>query len=326
MASSITLAKAKRYFTREIGCVENDEDLLDLIHDAVEYMLFSGGGEILREWKLPVKEGRVTLPKDLETPIKYKFSRLPNAGFGTFHSAYYSYSSNAVDVCCGPEWKERFEAKVGRVYTQFRPPICGVRLCATTRNKKDVGKSIMVAGKHRKKEIAPLHNNFKTSGELLTIYHEDDNQKRYSAFTFDEITGVVKDETCDWMMLSGIDAVGDFYFLSHYHPDETHPNYREIELFSCPQQQCDQQIHILGRVNPSVRYIRDEDILPIASTEMLRMLASRAKYESANSLTEVANYETRIQNLIRKQVAYQGEPNRAVSVNLRASGASLTNV
>ena len=330
MAGALTLAKAIDVFSRELGCTEREE-LLDSVAAAIEFMLLNGGGEILREWKIVVRDGRFTFPRDLETPVKYKFSRLPDAGFGTVHSAYYSYSSNAVGRCCGYNDYEsiQIETKANRVFSKFRPPKCGVQLLATTRDEKDVGKKIMVNGKHRGMDNAPTHFGAKTAGELLTIYHEDDNDKKYGAWIFDDITGVVKDQTCSWVMLTGLSANNNWYFLSHYHPDDEIPAFVEGELFSCPNWcdwYCDSYLHILGRIDPIARYARDEEILPVTSFEMLRLLAKRARYDEKGDFDQVAAMENRIIVLIKKQIAYQQEASNQMSFTLGSSGASITSL
>jgi len=338
--SGITLGNAIKCFSAELGCGtdQDRESLIDEITQSLEFLLFNGGGDILREWKVVVRNGRFTFPRDLETPVKYKFGRLANAGFGSFHSSYVSYSSAGVRSCCDYyDWEHIFAVSANRVATQYHPPKCGLRMIATTRECEDVGKKLMVSGKLRNMQVAPLHNGYKTAGELLTIYKEDDPNKKYGAYEFDEITSIVKDPTCAYVMLSGIDKAGQFYFLSHYHPDETAPQYREGEFFACPRpysgffgskglKECDFELSILGRVNPGIRYIRDEDILPITSTQMLKLLAKRARYDESGDFNEVGVMENRIRALIKKIVAYQQAPIRQLSVNLAGSGGSLTNL
>lgn len=331
MSAGITLAKALQAFSRELGCgSSNDrEALIDKIIESIEFLLFNGGGDILREWRVLVSNRRFTLPTDLDTPVKYKFGEAANSGFGTFHSSFLSYSSNGVRNCCDYyDWDGKFAISANKVATQFNPPLCGARLIATTTDYEDVGKKIMVAGKRKGMQVAPLHNGYKTSGELLTIQHIDDDHKMYSAWAVDEVTSVVKDETCSYVMLSGIDSSENFYHLSHYHPDETVPQYTEAQVFSCPScyANCDYYIHILGRVNPSIRYVRDEDILPIDSLQMLSLLAKRVRYDESGDFNEVGILEQRIKAAIKQTVAYQQASARQVSFNLRSGGATLTNM
>jgi hypothetical protein len=332
--AGITLAKAKTVFRRELDCSPEDEFLLDAIQEAIEFLLYHGGGEILREWKVLANEGKFTLPRDLGTPVKYKFARLPHLGSGTFHSPYYSYSSNSIRRWKGYlDWNEDIEGRARHIPVQFRPPRCGVRIAATTRNECDVGKHLIVGGKFRGKEVAGLHNGKKTAGELIKIYHEDDPNGRAGVYPFDEITSVVKDETLDWVKLSGYGIEDDtWYHLSYYHPDEEVPAYKEVEMFShsyfTPYRQCcDVCMLILGRINPNLRYVRDGDILPISSLSMLQLLAKRARYDQTADLQEVAAYESRIKLQIRKEVAYQQEPNRRLDFALGgANGDTLANI
>lgn len=306
------------------------ELVLEAIAEAIEFMLHSGGGELLREWVLPVHSGRFTLPRDLATPVKYKILNTASGGFGIFQSPYLSYSSAGVKTCIGyADWQ--FEVKSRKVATQFRLPPRGLHLVLTTKNKKDVGKKASIAGKKDGMLIAPIHRGKPTAGEILTIYLEDDPNKKFSSFLFHEVTNVVKDITCDYVMLSGLEDGSNVpYFLSHFHPDEEVPTYTEVELYQCPTfsypSQCDTWIHVLGRINPSIVYQREEDVLPISSFQMLKLLAKRAKYDSQNEFKNVGIMEARIFQIIKKERKYQQAPGRTLSFNLAAGSGSLTNL
>lgn len=293
-------------------------------------MLTNGGGQIIWEWDVTVREGRFTFPKNLGTPIKYKIGQTANSGFGPIHSPYQTYSSQGVRTFVGfSDWDERqISVRPNPVSTQFHPPLAGVRLMYTTRDERDVGKKIIVNGDRCGKALAPLHQAYKTSGEQLTLYHESDPHKKYGAWVLDTIRSVVRDQTCSYAMLSGISDKGQIYFLEHYHPDEEVPVYTEGFLNTSGgfYSECDWQLSILGRINPSIRYIRDEDVLPITSVGILRFLAKRAKYDEQGDFNEVATMELRIREAIKKHVAYQQEASRQLSVNLEASGMTLTNI
>lgn len=325
--AGITLAEAIKIFSREKGCSGDREFILDEIQTALEFALFFGADQLLREWKIPVRDNRFTLPRDLGVPVKYKFGDWANSGFGTFQSPYYSFSSTGIQNCCGYyDWGARMSIRATKIPTQFRVPKQGVRVFATTRNSRDVGKQVMVGGNRCGNPIAPIVNNTKVMGDLIKVYMEDDTSKKYGRYVIDDITQVVKDETCDYITLWGLDTeTGDSYFLSHYHPDETVPKYTEVEIFSCAGY-CGTMIHILGRIDPSIRYIRDEDVLPITSREVLKLLAKRSKYDDSGDFNNVAVMETRISNIIKKQVAYQQAANNHLSFSLGASGGSVVNM
>lgn len=325
---SITLEKAIDVFKQEVGHDGTRSELVDAVAEGIEFVLLNGGGELLREWEIIVRDGRFTFPRDLETPIKYKFSRFPSTGFGTFVSPFFSYSSNALQI---PDdylpWQPHIEKKINRVFTQYDPPSCGVRLVFTTKDNKDIGKKVIVNGSYKGKEIVGIHNGVKTSGEVLTVYSEQ-CEKKYSSFVFDRITGVVRDETCSWTMLSGLDCRDSktFYFLSHYHPNDITPSYRQGEVVSPQQSGHEFSIKIIGKVNPSIRYTQDEEILPITSLQILKLLAKRLKSEDAGDLEKVAVMEQRIKNVIRKHLNYQQPPARGFGFGLAGSAASSGNV
>lgn len=330
--AGITLGHAIGEFIRELGCPPDRESILRRITEAIEWLLFNGGGDILHEWRVPVRRGRTTLPRSLETPVKYKFENCAIGGFGTFTTAYSSYSPIGVKACYGfDDWEPLFEVKANSVAVQHQPPANGVRVIMTCTNREDVGKKCSIAGSYRGYQIAPTHNGFDTAGEILTYYHQDDPEKRWSSFRFDHIDSVVRDRSHGYTMLSGIAPDGKSYFLSHYHPDEEVPLYREIELFACPtfasmDWNCDFLMYILGRVNPSMRYFRDEDVLPITSLTMLQLLAKRSKYLESNDFDTVSKLENQLQLIIRKAVIYKAAPGSSLIQSITASGANQRNI
>lgn len=323
---AITLARAIKAFEAQLPHDASREDVLDAIQESLEWMLLSGGGKILREWEVIARNGVFTLPRDLETPVKYKFSPLAVDGSGIFHSSYYSYSSSSIQNTQGYiDWT--FEVKANAVASQFFPPKCGCRILATTTNPCDVGKKIEVTGDLNGFEHAPIHFGKKTAGEVLTIYAQDDPKKKYSARTFDNITSVFKDKTNEYVMLSGIDKHKKQYFFSYYHPDEEIISYRQV---SCTANMCvpncDSKIFILGRVVPTIRYSRDQDVLPITSLTMLSYLAEKFKHQEASNFNEVAALNAQIIDIIKKERKYQRPPGRGVAINLKGSGCSYSNM
>lgn len=324
---AITLARAIKAFEAQLPHDACREDVLDAIQESLEWMLLSGGGKILREWEVIARNGVFTLPRDLETPVKYKFSQLAVDGSGIFHTAYYSYSSNSIQNTEGYlDWK--FGVKANPVATQFFPPICGCRILATTTNKADVGKKIEVTGSLNGFEHAPIHYGKKTAGEVLTIYAQDDPHKKYSSRVFDDISAVFKDRTDEYVMLSGIDSNKRQYFLSYYHPDEEIISYRQVSATPNIQcvPNCDCKIYILGRVNPTIRYTRCNDVLPITSPIMLKYLAEKFKHQEASNFNEVAALNAEIVDIIRKERKYQRPPGRGVAINLKGSGCTYSNM
>lgn len=326
--AGIILADAIREFGRQIGVQEGRECLIRDIRTQTEWMLLNGGGEYLREWELILDSGYVTFPYDLETPVKYKFSNRPGMDLGVWESPYYSYSTGALPTCCGfSNWNARTcQVLANRTPTQYQPPKYGGFIMATTTDHRDVGKKIEVGGKFNGFELAPIHNGFKTAGELLTIYHRSDRNKRHSAFLFDKVTSVTKDLTCDYVTLSGITKnTREPFFLSHYHPDEETPMYQQGYISGCGAG-CNMCVRILGRINPSIRYIRDEQILPITSYDMLELLANRCRYGKASDFENVLLMEGRLKAAIRAQIMYQQKSGQDVSIDLAGSGATLSNV
>jgi hypothetical protein len=335
--SAITLAKAKEVFART-ATVDNSL-LLDKISEAIEFLLINGGGDILHEWDIKCKEGRVTLPTDLGTPIKYKFGRDANLGYGTFNTPYFSYGSNSYRDSDGYFfWDMNIEQKSNRVFTQFRPPVCGVRILATVKklpyydicpNTNQIHRpQIQVNGKYRGFDIATQHFGNPTAGEVLNIYEESDNKKKYSSFYFDEITGIFKDYTFDqWVTLSGIDKEGKVYFLSHYHPDDTNPSYKEIEIFSSTGAECCEfTLHVVGRINPNIKYTRDEQVLPIWSLTLLNLLAKRCNYLESGEFKLLSTVEDLIKVHISKSNPYKESPKRNMSFNLKSTRGGYSTI
>lgn len=326
--AGITLAEALKAFGREVGVQEGRDCLIDDIRCQTEFMLYHGGGEFLREWCLLANSGKFTFPYDLEAPIKYQFGDKPGMGLGVWESPFYSYSTGALMNCCGFNTWNKITCQVlpNRTPTQYQPPRCCSYIMATTCDDRDVGKHIQVSGKFNGFELAPIHHGYKTAGEILPIYHRDDPDKKHSSYAYDEVTAVTKDLTCDYVTLSGfIKDTKVPFFLSHYHPDEETPMYQQGLIRGCGMG-CDVPIRILGRINPSIRYIRDEQILPITSYDMLSVLAKRCRYDKASDFENVVFMEQRLRAIIRTQVMYQQKSGQDVSFDLAGSGATLSNI
>lgn len=328
--AGITLERALKEFGRQIGVQEGRECLIDDITTQLEFCLLNGGGEILQEWHLPIQKGTFTFPYDLEAPVKFRLSDRAGVGLGMFNSPFYSYSSGSLQNCCGFNTWDNYSCEVlaNRTPTQHQPPECGGYIMATTTNPKDVGKQIEVGGSYNGFPLPTTYNGYKTAGMVLTIYHQEDPYKRYGNYLVDRVTSVTKELTCDYVTLSGIEVrTGNPFFLSHYHPDETTPMYQQGCWRNCPScNNCDLTLHLLGRINPSIRYIRDEQILPVTSYEMLSLLAKRCRYDKAADFDKVAVQEARLAALIRRQVFYQQKTSQDISFNLKGTGATLANV
>lgn len=327
---SITFEQAKAVFKKEGMCEDGD---YSLITDAIEYVLTSGGGNIQREWEVVCRYGRFTLPPDLCTPVKYKLGNILNSGFGSIHSSYFSYGSNSIEsrvLSSYNDWGINIELKPQTVPTKYRLPACGLRLLMTSKNACDIGQNVIISGSRNGFEIISTHFNKTINGEVLTIYHEDDDNKKYSAYVFDNVTAVAKDKSVDWMMLSGISTVSNEpYFLSHYHPDETRPVYREAQLYLGHRSHVYNQdflVSIIGKIKTGFSFTRDEEILPIDSTVLLADLAKRAYYHSTNQFDSLERIEKRIDAYIQRYIVYKTPYKEAMTMDIKSAKRRGTNV
>lgn len=319
---AITLEKAKTFFNREFGNCLSSEELADKIAIAIEYALTRGGGKIVREWVVLARDGYATLPRDLKTPVKYKIG--DSSQIGAFRSIYHTYSSNVYTSGSSYIAWDSAAMQPNKTGTQFRIPPYGARLVATTHNQQDINKKIMINGSQREMTISPTHQGHKTSGELLTVYHHNDTEKKYSAYLFNNVTSVIKDPTTDYVILSAIDSAGKTYHLSKYHPDETAIEYNEVRFLPAPSG--DVCIHILGRVDQNIIYTRDEDVIPIDSLGMLELLAKRSKYLANANFNELQAINVAITETIENTIRYQEATIKQLDWNLGTSGMSYTNI
>lgn len=325
MSQGITLEKALEYFSNSLsagGDCDRNELLLDKINSSIEYLLLEGGGDILREWVVLARDGSFTLPRDLGTPVKYRYGLTANSGYGVFNSAYHSYGSQGVRNVSGyQDWDRTFVINPSFSPVEFQPR-GESRVVAITNNPRDIGKKIIVSGELRGKPTVPTHMGRKTGGEVLQIYGSDDPHKKYSSWKLEKITGIVKDKTESYVTLVALDDNGDWSFLSHIHPDDTSPLHRTVTCYnSAPYlSNVEYYIHILGRVDQTIRYTRKEDILPIQSIHMLELLATRAKYDDMGNYKELQIIEARLASLIRKTLVYQQATGKQMSFTLGGTG------
>ena len=153
----------------------------------------------------------------------------------------------------------------------------------------------------------------------------DDNDKKYSAYKFDKIHSIVKDKTYDYIQLHAIDEKGNITHLSTYHPDETAVEYDEIRfnnLHYCG----DFCLCIMGRIDPIIRYTRDEDVIPVDSLEALKLLAKRAKYDRIGDYEKVQIIEQRLARNISRTIRYQEAALKSLDIHVNNSYASVTSI
>ena len=148
---------------------------------------------------------------------------------GSFKNAFYTYTTKATDQCCRKyhDWAKDIVVLSEKSPLQQPMPLCGGYLAFTSRDKRLLQEpaGVIAQGVQNNIEIRSTHMGEKIAGEYLRIYHEDDPEKRHSAYKFDEVKHILKDDTLDYVTMWAVDEKGDYHFLANYLPDDECPQY-----------------------------------------------------------------------------------------------------
>jgi len=243
------------------GFCPDAEDIDLFVRQVLEYMLIHGtyGGE--RTFEFQAENGCVTLPYELETPLKLKIGD----AIGSVWSRWFEYhSGNRTDDYCLAE--TNLLTQPNRYPTVYDVRVCGEYVAVTSVCEEDDGAHIVVKGEDSTgRTIYTFHQGEQIVGEYLSIKK---GQLTRSTVKFAKITEVSKTRTKGYATLLAIDDTGlSRRFLSDYGPYDTAPSYQRARIISqpCPPV-CG--VKILGRIRLKEHYA-DDDVIPFDNLLLL---------------------------------------------------------
>lgn len=297
---AILYGDAKKILSRYAGtggkCPSSTE--LDLFcRQVFQHMLYSGQHGNLRKFCFNAVKGCITVPYELETPIKVKIEGNVGTVWNKWHEFYMT-----GDLADGVPAAEALYEEPSTFPTVYDLPsnYCRVGVLGTADEEDDA--SIIVSGTDSSgREIYTDHQGEKIAGEYLRVRKA---QLRYTQVAFAKITGITKTRTNGYVQLLWVRPELNMRgYLSDYSPFEETPQYRRFKLTSQTCGSCI-KVSVLGRIRLKDHYA-DNEIIPFDNLVALQ-LAGQSQNAQYNNDPEMAKAkDATLQDVIDKENEYK---------------------
>lgn len=267
------------------------------VRQVLQYLLLNGSYGNERKFIFHAVNGVMTLPKELETPLKVRI----DGAVGSVWNRWFEYhSGNWVDDNC---LADNGVLEEPNLYpTVYDIGSCGAypAVMGTCEEAEDA--NVIVKGEDPTgREIFSVHKGEKIVGVYLTVRK---NKLTTTDIRFGKITGVSKSITKGYVNLVGLNDYDGLSrtLLADYSPYETDPAYRRIRILAkCPPI-C--KVSILGRIRLK-DYYADEDIIPFDNLFLLQV-AGQTINSMYNDNVEISIAQSKVaEYLIEKESIYK---------------------
>lgn len=319
----ITYGEAKRFLSPYAGSagVSAGASNVDLfVRQVLDYLLMSGQHGNLRTFCFTAVNGCITLPYELEVPLKVKV----DGEVGTVQDTWFTFADQGLPEGCIPAI-DALREQSGDFYTVYNLPAAGANVGVYGTASEDAEAYIIVMGKDPAgNEIYTNHMGTQYAGERLTVKM---GEIKYTQAVFGTITGVVKSKTNGYTTLIWIHpSTGAKGFLASYSPLELIPTYRRCKLTS-KYGSSNVKVSILGRIRLKPAYA-DNDIIPFDNTYTLSLAAQTIQAQKNNDMEVAVTKDRTLTTIIERENKYKkinnGKP--VVDVFLPTSGGSIKNL
>lgn len=288
------------------GKAASSEDVRLFAHEVLQHLLFSGAYGSYRTFKFTAVRGVITLPAEIETPLKVKIG----AEVGAVWDKWFDFNAKfdlEHDSTCLPGTALR---EIANEYpTVYDLPGSGSLVGVQCECCEDEDASVIVSGKDPKgREIYTVHKGERIAGEYLSI---KSGNIQISQQTFKIITAVKKTVTKGYVELYWVDPAFDRKgFLSSYSPYEMLPSYRRVKL----QTQCPNfaRVEVLARIRLKPFYA-DTERVPFDNIVLIKT-AAQSRNAANNSDNQTAQFKDGLmQDLATRENVYKN-PNTGTPV------------
>lgn len=314
-------SEAKKILAKYVGiggvCPDNDE--VDLfVRQVLQYLLLNGTYGNERKFRFHAENGTVTLPRELETPLKMKI----DGAIGSVWNRWFEYhSGNQLDNCCLAQ--DSLFTEPNSFPTVYDLPPCGafpgvIGVCEESADAHVIVKGEDPTGR----VIYTQHQGVKIVGVYLSIKK---GVITVSDVKFGRITEVVKTPTNGYVTLLGLDESGlSRKFLADYDPFEETPSYRRARIIKqpCPDI-C--QVTILGRIRLKDHYA-DEDVIPFDNIYLLTVAGQTVNSMYNTDIASATARDTYVKGLIESENNFRRVSNgQPMEVFRPLSGGAVMN-
>ena len=291
----MTYGDAKRQLSKYAGVAgrcANASDVDSFILQVFQYMLFSGAHGSLRKFCFNAIKGCITLPYELETPLKVKIDDVVGTVWGKWYE-YYNYDES--DDCL-PAGNALIE-EANTYYTVYDVP-CASSLgvlgtCAEASDANVIIQGLDASGR----EVVTYHNGEQIRGEYLSIRK---GELRYTHTKFSKVTGIVKTRTKGYVPLFWVDPeTGNKGFLAEYGPNDEIPSYRRYRLTA---KNCGPSVKVtvIGRIRLKQNYA-DADIIPFDNMYAMHVAAQSINAQLNDNVAVAEKKDATLQSLINRE-------------------------
>lgn len=322
---SLTYREVKETLARFAGtgglCADNPE-VDAFARQVMDYLLLSGSYGNVHKFCFCSVGGCITLPYELETPLKIKVDNI----VGTVWDTWCEFHATKFLNDCLPA-DNSLQEDPNRYPTVYPVPAGGAQIGCLGFCEEDCTARIIVQGRDPTgREIITTHNGEQIVGEYLTIRK---GVITYTQTVFGEITGIVKSPTQGYVQLLWIRPnYNQKGFLADYTPLEEHPSYRRFILkpiCGCSDSSF-HKVSVLGRIRLKEKYT-DNDFVPFSNRYTL-MLAAQAVNSNFNTNPEVAMaFDKQMLNIVERENDYKSVENgKPIEVFIPTSGGAVGNI
>lgn len=279
------------------GLCPDDVEVGIFVKEVLQYLLYKGPTSALRTYCFSAKEGCITLPYELEVPLKVRIDDQT----GSVWSGWFKYyDTSRLDGQCY-EAANALVEEPNHYPTVYQLPKGGsqVGVMGTCREEADahlIVKGVDVTGR----EIFTVHKGEQVSGEYLSIIKD---KIRYTGACFGRIDSVVKSKTNGYAGLFAIKPEVNYrQFLADYSPLEEIPQYRRFRLtVRCKETAV---VSVLGRIRLKENYA-DSDVIPIDNIYVLNLAAQGVQLSKNNDFQGAQIKDAQVTNHMTEENQYK---------------------
>lgn len=303
-------------------CSDSEKTKLFVIQ-VMQYVLFAGGYPTIRKFCFQARKGWVTIPYELETPLKVKIDNK----VGTVWDRWFDFYNISDLEGCIPASNALYEDP-NSVPTVYDMPANGARVgCLATATESDTAHLIVKGVDNSGREIITRHAGEQIVGEYLSIRK---GIISYTQATFSKITAVEKDETIGYVQLLWVNPTYSTKgFLSEYSPLEKLPAYRRYKVKSENCNTC-VKVEVLGRIRLKENYV-DNDLIPFENITTLQLAAqainAHFNAQNPNDVQVAQAKDISMMNVITREANYK-KPNtgQPIEIGYITSAGSIRNI
>lgn len=293
----IRYSLAKKILAKYEGVGGRCEASPEFVHQVLQYLLLHGTYGNERKFIFRAQNGYITLPYELETPLKIKI----DGEVGSVWNRWFEFHSGDMSSdCCLAQ--ESLFTEANRYPTVYDPPQCGAYIGVTAVCEEDCDATLTVKGTDPTgRTIYTVHKGEKIVGEVISIKK---GQLSRSTVKFGKITEVAKPKTKGPITLLAVDEDAlSRQFLSEYGPYEESPSYQRARIVKLP---CPPicSVSILGRIRLK-EYYADDDLIPFDNLYLLSVAGQTINSMHNDQVTEAIARDTYAQKLIETEGNYK---------------------